>query len=503
MKHELTLRRWVQILFLLPLAGLVADLAQGAAPPDASASLNLARQLNQVFIEVAERVSPAVVVVRVAHKPSYVDPDDADNPLLEMLPPEFRRRMEEQRDKVRKEQEEERKYHREPVFDGQGSGVVIRKEGYILTNRHVVDGAEKIKVRFRDGTEFAGEVRGVDAQSDVAVIKIDPKGRNLDVAKLADSDKTRVGEFAIAIGAPFDLDYSVTFGHVSAKGRSRIINDPAADQDFIQTDANINPGNSGGPLVNIDGEIIGINTLIRGLRTGIGFAIPSNLAREVSEKLITDGKFVRAYLGVQIRALKEDNDYRDAITGVEEGVVVVMIPPETPAKRSDLRPGDVITAVDGKPVASAQQLKNEIRGKKIGAPVTLDVVRFGKSMKIEVKPEAWPDEATPVAARRAPTSEDRAKTLGLTVQPLTKDTAEQFGIEKMEGVLVSEVERGSDAERKGIKPGDVITEVSGKPISTVKQFQQAMKAADVKKGVILILTTRGTSRVEVLRDLGE
>src|SRR4030095_1541505 len=146
------------------------------------------------------------VVVRVAHKPDYIDPNESEHPFFEMLPPEFRRRLEEQREKLRREQEEGRRYRREPSFDGQGSGVVIRKEGYILTNRHVVDGAEKIKVRFRDGSEFVGEVRGVDAQSDVAVIKIDPQGKELVVAKLADSDKTRVGEFAIAIGAPFELE---------------------------------------------------------------------------------------------------------------------------------------------------------------------------------------------------------------------------------------------------------------------------------------------------------
>src|SRR6266542_2542998 len=363
-------------------AGAVGN-GRAAGGREAASALDLARQLNQAFIDVADQVSPAVVVVRVAHKASYVDPEDEENPFFDMLPPEFRRRMEEQREKQRKEQEEERRYHREPVFDGQGSGVVIRKEGYILTNRHVVDGADKIEVRFKDGGMYHGEVRGVDAQSDVAVIKIDPKGKELTVAKLGDSDRTHVGEFAIAIGAPFDLDCSVTFGHVSAKGRSRIIPDPYADQDFLQTDANINPGNSGGPLVNIDGEVIGLNTLIRGLRTGIGFAIPSNLAREVADKLITDGKFVRAYLGVRIRSLKEDTEYHDAITGIEDGVVVFEIPPEGPAAKSDLKAGDVITAVDGKPVVTAQQHKDEIRGKVIGPTVVLAVDRFGKNIKVK------------------------------------------------------------------------------------------------------------------------
>lgn len=489
------------VLLLTVVAAGIQLTGRAAETKSAASALDLARQLNQAFIELADKVSPAVVVVRIAHNPSYVDPNDEENPFFEMLPPELRRQWDEQREKLRKEQENQRRF-REPIFSGEGSGVVIRKEGYILTNRHVVDGAEKIKIVLKDGSEFAGEVRGVDAQSDVAVIKIDPKGKALTVAKLADSDKTRVGEFAIAIGAPFNLDYSVTFGHVSAKGRS-VIQDRFMDQDFIQTDASINPGNSGGPLVNIDGEVIGINTLIRGLRSGIGFAIPSNLAREIAEKLITDGKFVRAYLGVGINPLKGDNEYRDLITGVDDGVVIVEIPPDGPAAKSDLKPGDVITAVEGKAVSTGQQLKSEIRGKKIGAPVTLDVHRFGKNIKVTVKPEAWPDELSPVGARRRPPPEDKTGSFGMTVQPVTKDLAEQYGLEKIEGLLITEVQRGSAAERKGLKPGDVITEVNGKAVSTPKQFQQAMKAADAKKGVVIIFTTRGTSKVEVLRDSGE
>jgi serine protease Do len=473
------------------------------AEKDAPSPLELARKLNRAFIDLADTVSPSVVVIRVAHKESYVDPNEEENPLFEMLPPEFRRRMEEQREQQRKNQERRRRFHRDPVFDGEGSGVVIRKEGYILTNRHVVDGADKIQVRLKDGSEFDAEVRGVDAQSDVAVIKIDPKGKTLAVARLADSDKTRVGEFAIAIGAPFELDYSVTFGHVSAKGRSGILNDEKADQDFLQTDANINPGNSGGPLVNIEGEVMGINTLIHGLRSGIGFAIPSNLAREISDRLITEGKYVRAYLGIKIGPLKSDPEYRELISGVSEGVLVTAIPADGPAAKSDLKAGDVITAVEGKPVATAQQLKNEIRGRKIGVAVTLDVHRFGRNLKVKVKPEAWPDEITPVLTRRSPATDDDSRSFGLTVQTVTRELAEQYGIEKTAGVMVTEVEKGSAAEEKGIRPGDVITEVDGKPVSTPKQFLQAVKAGDPRKGVVILYTTRGTSRVEILKDDGE
>ena len=322
----------------------------------------------------------------------------------------------------------------------------------------------------------------------------------LAVAKLADSDKTRVGEFAVAIGAPFLLDYSVTFGHVSAKGRSQIIQDRIMDQDFIQTDASINPGNSGGPLVNIEGEVIGINTLIRGMSTGIGFAIPSNFVKEITDKLISDGKFVRAYLGVQISPLKGDNEYRDLITGVSDGVVITAIPPDGPAAKSDLKPGDVITAVEGRAVSTAQQLKNEIRGKKIGAPVSLDVHRFGKNIKVKVKPEAWPEEMPALASRRNSEAEDTATTFGLTVQGMTKSLAEKYGVEKIEGVLVTRVEQGSAGERKGLKPGDVITEVNSKAVGSPKQFVQLVKEGDAKRGIVIIYTTKGTSKIEVLRD---
>lgn len=483
---------------------ILAGLDTGRSAVTNTTPLDLARQLNEAFIQVADQVSPSVVVIKVAQKDTLADLENEDSGLWDMLPPELRKHLREQLEKRRQEQQDKKpRTPREPIFNGQGSGIVIREDGYILSNRHVVDAAEKIRIQLKDGTEFDAEIRGVDAQSDVAVLKIDTKGKKLTVAKLGNSDRTRVGEFAIAIGAPFELDYSVTFGHVSAKGRSQIINDPAMDQDFIQTDANINPGNSGGPLVNIAGEVIGINTLIRGLRTGIGFAIPINLAREVADQLIRDGKFVRSYLGVQIRALKETPDYREMFPGANDGVVVMGIPSDGPAAKSDLKASDVITAVDGKPVTTPQQLRNEVRGKKVGQVVSLDVVRGGKNIKVKVVTEAWPEENMTVASRKETPREDKAKSFGLTVQPLTKEVAEQFGIEKTEGVVVTEVEKGSEAESKGIRPGDVITEVGRKPVATTKQFLDAVKAADPKKGVIINFTSRGTSKFEILKEAGE
>ncbi|HTJ00270.1 MAG TPA: trypsin-like peptidase domain-containing protein [Dongiaceae bacterium] len=461
--------------------------APGIPAAHASASLDLAKQLNQAFIEVADEVSPCVVVINVTEKSDPNADDNNDNNPLDMLPREFRPYFHHQMTPQPQEK-----------IQGQGSGIIIRKNGYILTNRHVVDNASKIEVRLKDGRRFPATVRGTDPQSDVAVIKIDAD--DLPVAKLADSSKTRVGEFAIAIGAPFSLDYSVTFGHVSAKGRSSVIYDPSMDQDFIQTDANINPGNSGGPLVNIDGEVIGINTLIQGLHTGIGFAIPINLAKEVADKLITDGKFTRAWLGIGIRGLREDPDFQGLIKGVNDGVVVQSIMPDSPAAKSSLKPTDVITAVDGHPVSTAQQLKDEIRTKKIGRPVTLAVVRNGKNVDIDITPGVWDDNATDDAVRPASATSDEASSLGLTVQALTHGLADQFGVDMTPGVIVTGVDQGSLADEQGIKPGDIITEINQQPVTNPREFRAALKNVDLKRGVIINLVSGKTSRFAILKN---
>lgn len=479
------------LICLVCITGLVAFAPPGVASPH----LELARQLNQAFVEVAEKVSPAVVVITVTQKAPVFSTDDSADLPEELSPEDFMRRFHPQ------------------IPDntyGQGSGVIIRENGYILSNRHVVEDAETIEVRLRDGRKFKAVVRGVDPQSDVAVLKIDARG--LPVAKLADSTKTRVGEFAIAIGAPFRLDYSVTFGHVSAKSRANVvpsfIGGGLMDQDFIQTDANINPGNSGGPLVNIDGEVIGINTLIRGLHTGIGFAIPSSLAHEVSEQLIAKGKFTRAWLGVSILGLKEDTEAREKIKGVDDGVVIRAILPDGPAAKSELRRNDIVAAVDGRRVTTVQELRNEIRGKKIGQPVTLDVYRpqsagDPKRLNVKVSPAELVDKPVEIVVKKnTPPKDAPAPTadLGLTVQPLTSDLAEKFGVEASEGVMVATVEINGLAARQNIKPGDVITAINHQPITRVREFRDTLRGADLKKGVLLNLVSGGTARFELLKE---
>ena len=486
------------------LGGMVADTPVRAVEP--SEALKLAQQLNQAFVEVAESVSKSVVVVRVASKPrargGVGNPFD-NSPFFDQLPEEYRKFFERQQEQQREEPQTppRRSRPRGPVFDGQGSGLVYREDGVILTNCHVVENAEKVQIVFRGGKEYDGEVLGVDRESDIAVVKIDATG--LTAAKMGDSDKTKVGEFAIAVGSPYELDYSVTVGHVSAKGRRVFSDQMMFDQDFIQTDASINPGNSGGPLVNIYGEVIGINTLIRGMNTGIGFAVPVNLAKRVADMLIEDGKVTRAWLGVSITTLREDADYRDLAVGVEDGVVVRQFVPGGPAENSELELADVITEVDGNSVKSADELKRELRLKKAGDSVTLGLMRNGKAREIEVETGAFPEEFTAVSrmrrSERKPEADTKAKLLGMTVQNINADLAKRFEVEGEKGVIVTAIENDSVAAEKGISPGDIVTRINSAPVDSVASFKAALEGEDLKKGLIVHLTSEGSQRFEVLK----
>jgi serine protease Do len=498
------------------------------SPPSSTAeekagltALELARQLNEAFIQVAEMVSPAVVVIEVAPKAGR-DVDLTESPFWDLIPREHRRQLEEF---FRREGESERELRPErrgpPAYTGRGSGIVIRENGFILTNSHVVENAELIRVKFRDGRRYSAEIQGIDLQSDIAVIKIEAE--NLPVAKLGDSTRTRVGEFAIAIGAPFDLDYSVTFGHVSAKGRTGVIPTigegslgAVMDQDFIQTDASINPGNSGGPLVNIYGEVIGVNTLIRGLRTGIGFAIPVNLARAVSDGLIEQGRYARAWIGIGIRPVSEDAQFRKH-PGLENGgVLVASIEPGGPAAKSELRVSDIILSVDGRTVRDALELRTAVRAQGIGSELNLAILRPGRGSEgemeflpkhIQITTEEWPDL---LQARQASPSERESteepitrRALGLTVQALTPELAGRFGIdEATEGVIVTAVEPDSPAAARGLKPGDIITEVEYQTVRNPREFQEALQEPS-GKGVLINLISEGSPRFEILKDSGD
>ncbi len=475
--------------FVLLLSMTTAFVVSTCASAQASPELDLARQLNRAFIEVAEKAAANVVVINVVEKPGTSNVDSFD----------------EETDAAPRGSEKPSHPHKAEKMFGQGSGVIIRKDGFLLTNNHVVENAEKIEVKLRDGRTFPAEITGRDSESDLAVLKI--TAQDLPVARLADSSKTRVGEFAIAIGAPFSLDYSVTFGHVSAKGRSNVVpaweEGGALDQDFIQTDANINPGNSGGPLLNIDGEVIGINTLIRGLHTGIGFAIPSNLAKEIADQLIATGKITRPWLGIRIHSVSDDPDFHELMPGVEDGVIVQSILPNSPAAKASLHAADVITAIEGKHVGNTQQLRDEVRHKPVGQLVALDVFRAGKTIQLKLATEAERDVVAAAANESANGDHANSANLGLTVHAITHELAEHFGVKPTEGVIVVAVDKNGPAEQSEIKAGDVITSVNQQPVANPKQFHGALNGADLKKGVLLNLTSRDESWFEILRADGE
>lgn len=468
-------------------------------PPTA---LEVARQLNQAFIEVTERVSAAVVVIRVVQAAEPTPTGREPDSWFDKLPPQLRKFFEERGEDGEDGEPGLPPQPRGPgEYDGQGSGIVIREDGYILTNNHVIENAERITVRFKDGREFRGRVQGRDPKSDIAVIKIDAQG--LPVVRMGNSENTRVGEFAIAIGAPFELDYSVTFGHVSAKGRSGVIptfaGGGAMDQDFIQTDASINPGNSGGPLVNLNGEVIGINTLIRGMNRGIGFAIPIDLAREVADQLIAEGRYSRAWLGVGIRDLREFAEYRRILTNLSDGVVVESIQPTGPAAKSNLRPADVIVAVNDQAVRTTPELRNSIRA-KAGKEVTLAVVRGERRESIKVTPEPWPDEAERPRRTTRTAAPEKETSVGITVKaaPEKADAGKAGG----SGVLIAEVAPNTAAAARGLRGGDTITAVDHRPVNTPEEFQAAIGAASLQRGILIHYSRRGAERFEILRQPG-
>ena len=365
-----------------------------------------------------------------------------------------------------------------------GSGVIVDKEGYILTNNHVVEGADKVKIRLNDGREFTAIVKGQDSRTDLAVLHI--KAKDLPVATLGDSDKLEVGEWAIAIGSPFGLEHTVTVGVISAKGRTGL--GTGTYEDFIQTDASINPGNSGGPLINIDGEVVGINAMIIQPGTGIGFAIPINMAKQILNDLIKQGKVVRPWLGISVQDLTPEMAEQFQVKE-KEGVIVAQIHQGTGAEKAGLVSGDIMKSVDDKAIKNTNELIKEIQKKKVGQKVKLNVVRDGKPMTIEVTLTAMPDKPEALKEKE---SEEK---LGAKVQELTPQLSARYRIssEIKRGVIVISVEEGSPADELGLQEGDVVLEINRKKIETTKDFDKAIKDINLDKGIVFRLHRRGNT----------
>jgi serine protease Do len=438
--------------------------------------------LNNAFAKVFEIVAPSVVIIETSKKN-----DGSDTALFEDL---FRQQPD----------DDARPAPRLPI-QSEGSGFIVRPDGHILTNFHVIEGADKILVKLKDDREFPAKVVGTDEKTDVAVIKIE--ANDLPAAQLGDSDSVRVGQFAFAIGAPFKLDYTFTYGVISGKGRTKLnVTGGYAISDYIQTDASINPGNSGGPLCDIDGRVIGVNTLINGLNRGLGFAIPINMAKDIATELIAGHKIMRPWLGIRIETLGDDPGVRDLFKGVDKGVVVRTIEGDAPAAKSELRPFDVITHVDGASVTTDAQLQHEILKKKIGQNVDLTVWRKGQTMKVPVKTGELPSDfsrASNVPSQRSAPPQEELGKFGLQVQEISKEMAERLKLGGKRGVIVTDVAENSLAAQQGIEREDVITEIDGKAVADVKSFRDALQQADPRRGVLLYLDRKGTKTFAVLK----
>src|ERR1043166_8650889 len=445
----------------------VASLALPAHAADKPA-VAAARALSDAFVSVSQQVKPAVVSVH-AEKTVKFRRDEWQFPFGECPP--FRWFFDDGGEPhPRRPQQREFRFKQ----GGLGSGIIIDKDGHILTNNHVVQDVDEIRVTLADKREFKAEIVGTDPKTDLAVIKIKDKvPRDLPVAKLGDSDAVRVGECALAIGAPFGYEQTVTAGIISAKGRANV---GATDyEDFIQTDAAINPGNSGGPLVNLDGEVVGINTVIAtsvGQYSGVGFAIPINMAKTIMPTLLKGGTVSRGMLGVIIQDITEDLREQFNLPDTK-GALVAQINKDSPAEKAGIKVGDVILRFNGTPIDDTRHLRNLVAATAPGIKVEIVFLRDGKERTVKVTLAELQGKQTRTG--KGEEREEGANTpdVGLTVEALSADKAKELGYENAEGVLITDVDEGSPAAEADLEPNDLITEVNHEKVTSVDGFRNA------------------------------
>ncbi len=453
----------------LLIVGMFAFLGSSANAQN-QVPMNQLQQLSQTFRDVAQAVSPSVVYISTEQTVKANVPDQFGQLFGDDLFRHFFGRPNQQQE-----------YKQQAL----GSGFIVREDGYILTNNHVVENADTIKVTLPDKQEFDAKVIGTDPKADVAVIKID--GKHLPIATLGDSSATAVGDWVLAVGTPYGLSQTVTAGIISAEGRANI---GIVDyEDFIQTDAAINPGNSGGPLVNIEGEVIGINTAIfsrSGGYQGIGFAIPVDMAKGIMDSLIEHGKVIRGWLGVMIQGVTPEIakgfDLQDT-----DGALVGDVTKDSPAEKAGIERGDVIVSLNGQPIDSPNTLKNLTAQIEVSTTVPVVVIRDGKEQTVQVKIGEQPTEAQSGSGRLSP---EVSALFGLHVQKLTAEIADKLGYAGDTGVIIANVDSGSPAADIGLKRGDLIKEINRQPVESLTDYRKAT-ASIGKDDALLLLIRRG------------
>ncbi len=481
------------LLFLPLLAilsfSLVFPFASHAAAPA------VLKQLDDAFIQVAEKVKPAVVNISSTKKEAVsssdgsqeMDPFFKNHPFKDFFGDEFFKRFKKGPGEGKGIQPH-----------GMGSGVIVSPEGLILTNAHVVKDADEIKVTVSDKRSYDAKVVGIDVESDIAVVKIDATG--LPIATLGDSSKLQVGEIVFAIGNPFGLNRTVTSGIVSATGRTNVgIIDY---EDFIQTDAAINPGNSGGPLVNIDGEVIGINTAIAsrsGGYQGIGFAIPSSSAKLIMDDLVKEGKVKRGLLGVNIQdmneALSKSFGRKDS-----EGALVSQVVEGSPAEKAGIKAGDIILKFNDNVVKGAAHLKNLVGKEKPGSSANMSVYRDNKTLEIPVK-IAERTQKSLASSGATDSPGEMSNDLGIQIEKVPASVSSKMGLKDGEGLLVKDIASDGAGAKIGLRAGDVILEIDGTAVSGMDEFKKAVTTAKKNK-VIRLMIQRGSAKIFLAGTLG-
>jgi len=460
--------------------------------PQHVAAHNYAKSLSNAFRGASEKVLPAVVTIQSFAKGTPHAMQQGQLPEELRNHPFFKEFFENQTAPTPRSSGELQRI-------GMGSGVIVDPSGIILTNNHVVKDADTLKIKLHDGRQFEATEWKTDPKTDIAVVKISTTS-DLPVANIGNSDQLDVGDWVIAVGAPFGLDETVTAGIISAKSRGLGIADR---EEFLQTDAAINPGNSGGPLVNLDGEVVGINTAISstsGGYQGIGFAVPVNLARWVGDELMKNGTVQRAFLGVGIQSIDSTLSNQLGLDTVE-GALVTDVRPGTPAAKSGLQSGDVILEFDGVPIRKPGDLQGQVERASLQDSHKLVVARGGKQLTFDVRVEVMPDSLTvakpPVMKKPSESDYDG---LGLQLSELNADVAEQLGIENSAGLVITGVRPNSPAANAGLLDGMVIRKVGNRTVNSLVDFTDAMKDVNLKDGILLLVRAGQTSQFVVVKD---